>query len=1491
MSRGVRDSMAETASKRVQLRTLGELKWKIPPQQELGSSEQYNAKRVKRTEKTVEKTPKRVVDNGSEDFEEFLRTCKTIWSEFVAIPQDEDTLVDVESVRFLTETSFVEEYLMKCNVDFTTNLNKLKKERDVGFDYVVLLFASVFVFRMSNNVTTTIIETYEGSFIEYMLKDEGRNELFLLIVDRLIEIFITEIQSELLNYSTKNQILSLIIKFFNCLFNIPNYQFNREICDKLQFNKRKIVSISLWKYISQERRNERFNRDPISDALYKRLDKTKHKQNTEFIIVMIDKLILEVNNQSSILLCEYILEFLITLENQLYTRCFIHILLLDKLIVPILRHSKLYNIGKESFNYKNNFKNDLNNISELEIYVNDLNDNSNKKLIGIEFYNLLNNLIETITFNVSTNLTNLSINSDIIIPKSLLEYLMNKEIKKFQDNIFDLYKDYKNEKDDPELLNTLSITSTSFFIDKQNFIESFKELSLSTIELLSNKINIFSNMDNQDEDMKKTILIDSIYFELIEIYMISSLDLKLKTLPLYPTEIDLFYNDYNQKANSNQNSIKPTTLPILTGDYLSFKDYSIRNFKLLQLDVLSDIKNDIIKSIISLSPKFNKENSKTIFSNFKSQMARKLTKFELSKTNKSNILAIIPPALLNKNEKNNQLSLKLSSTLNVNNKTTAMIEIDLYGLPENIISEWDDIKSKDTLFLSYININEEKSGWEEYLLNSLKTLNFNNLNKKRKLNINKNDDENENENEIEINDFSSIDNLLNINDISDDKVNDLEEDEKQEDKNKDSKQENSKVNNDRNLSLEFIKKYGIKLIRGCEVVQLYNDDKEPVNNFKNARMTSSYIDKYGKLQNIEPTIKTNKRLLKISFDTNQYLKDYIELGNNKLEELYSNFNIIIKRKSNENVFKNILENIRYLSNVGDNNIPKWIIDKFITPSRYFGSNDLDDIKSSFNKDEEEEEKLEEEENNDNNEEDEINIDNIQHCEIKSSMGELIKLKENQSNAIKEIVKITNDNKDQANLILLSGKKGSGKSTTIASLIEYLLSNHLNERILIVSHSNSSLDLLLNKISSCYKKELVPDINTKEMKSHLVPIIHPTEILRLGYSGINDINISDISKLDESWSIAGRLDYIKKYKDNLLLQARWIASCLGADPIELAKISILSKMKKDNDNQDEEENLNLDNINIEGTNPITGFIDCKHAVYYYNRIIKPLWNRYLIGLNELLKDDNKLNNKELVNYIKINYPFWNTISDEDYKKKLYELNNEYLNKGGYSNDKELKFILDSLNYQFEKIIQDIFIRINSFVGLDCFNLSKHKQINYLLSNVSKIIAVTCTYTMINLNQFINSKFNCSTIILEDSNLMTDIESIIPLITNQNEIKLNYNKNNNKKLIKCLMDKGYKNNIEEDEEVEEEEEKDNSSNLKLIIAIGSEESINKRNKIKDTQISFYNNPNNRIRPIIYNCNLNNQNKLNISLFERLYFNNEINKNNGYYKNKYINHHINI
>lgn len=110
---------------------------------------------------------------------------------------------------------------------------------------------------------------------------------------------------------------------------------------------------------------------------------------------------------------------------------------------------------------------------------------------------------------------------------------------------------------------------------------------------------------------------------------------------------------------------------------------------------------------------------------------------------------------------------------------------------------------------------------------------------------------------------------------------------------------------------------GLQYVRGCEVIEIHDEEGTLMNDFTGRIKRDEWKPPKGEL-----------RTVTVALDTAQYHMDLTNIAEKGAEDLYSTFNILVRRKPKENNFKAILESIRDLMNESCI-VPDWLHNIFL----------------------------------------------------------------------------------------------------------------------------------------------------------------------------------------------------------------------------------------------------------------------------------------------------------------------------------------------------------------------------------------------------------------------------------------------------------------------------------------------------------------------------------------------------------------------------------
>ena len=350
------------------------------------------------------------------------------------------------------------------------------------------------------------------------------------------------------------------------------------------------------------------------------------------------------------------------------------------------------------------------------------------------------------------------------------------------------------------------------------------------------------------------------------------------------------------------------------------------------------------------------------------------------------------------------------------------------------------------------------------------------------------------------------------------------------------------------------------IIRGGEILNIYDEDNNNILFFDGNDIPIGF-----------------KRRMTLILDPIQYTLD---LKNEILNNL--NFHFMLRRNSKENNFKSILETIKNLV-LNMPKIPNWIEEPLLSKvhkkeieNKNIILNDINfDFYDTFL--------------NKNSFTEYIKDKEIKNSKIKCS---LLKNKKEKSNKLnftnKQLDAIVNG--INYGLSLIVGPPGTGKTDIVVQIINLLYHNYPNEKILIVTHSNSALNDIFEKIINL-------DINEEYL-------------LRLG-RGSKEINSL------KDFSVNGRIKYLLEKREELLDLVLKVANYLNIYTFEqytcFSAINILSNFIKEKNNKEK----------------------IKEAEKQFNINILDLINKIKeLEVLEIIRDQNQRRNQLIKSYSKI-----------------------------------------------------------------------------------------------------------------------------------------------------------------------------------------------------------------------------------------------------------------
>ena len=335
-----------------------------------------------------------------------------------------------------------------------------------------------------------------------------------------------------------------------------------------------------------------------------------------------------------------------------------------------------------------------------------------------------------------------------------------------------------------------------------------------------------------------------------------------------------------------------------------------------------------------------------------------------------------------------------------------------------------------------------------------------------------------------------------------------------------------------NPSESFLSQMGSVTVRGCEIEGLLNEDgklitDEDTNQQKKPKFTN-----------------TNTRTFRVYLDPNQYKSDTDNMNNNN-DDIYTSFNVFLRRRPKESNFKAVLESIRDLMN---NNfvVPDWLRDIILGYGDPAAANYKNMKQSSV-------QKLD---FNDTFLSFEHLKQSFPHHEIKTAQNSTVPIEppfkltfESDNDNTKPVLTVESYKKQnmgpysgnnlkvntikftptqiesiksgmQPGLTIVVGPPGTGKTDVAVQIIANIYHNFPEQNTLIVTHSNQALNQLFEKI-------IALDIDER----HLLRLGHGEESLETEkdfsrYGRVNYVLAKRLELLDEVERLKNSLEDVQ-----------------------------------------------------------------------------------------------------------------------------------------------------------------------------------------------------------------------------------------------------------------------------------------------------------------------------------------------------------------------------
>ncbi|XP_075700839.1 RNA helicase aquarius [Rhinoderma darwinii] len=495
----------------------------------------------------------------------------------------------------------------------------------------------------------------------------------------------------------------------------------------------------------------------------------------------------------------------------------------------------------------------------------------------------------------------------------------------------------------------------------------------------------------------------------------------------------------------------------------------------------------------------------------------------------------------------------------------------------------------------------------------------------------------------------------------------------------------------------IVEQTGLMYVRGCEIQGMLDDKGRVIEEGPEPK----------------PKLKGDARTYRVFLDPNQYQQDMTNTIQNRAEDVYETFNVIMRRKPKENNFKAVLETIRKLMNT-DCVVPDWLHDIILgygdpgsahyskmpnqIPSLDFNDTflSLDHLKACFpgypvkvtvddpslhkapfritfpvygGKG-----KKRKEDNEEGTFQDEPPtlivephvIPNRGPYPYNQPKRNTIQFTATQTEAIRAGM--------QPGLTMVVGPPGTGKTDVAVQIISNLYHNFPEQRTLIVTHSNQALNQLFEKIMAL-------DIDER----HLLRLGHGEEAL----------------ETEKDFSRYGRVNYVLARRLELLNEVGRLQESLG----------------------------------VPGDVSYT----CETAGHFFLYQIMSRWEAYQS------KVKTKSSQAPDVGDIAKFFPFHQYFSNAP--QPIFK---------GCSNQEDMEIAEGCFRH-----VKKIFTQLEEFRAFELLRSGLDRS-KYLLVKEAKIIAMTCTHAALKRHDLVDLGFKYDNILMEEAAQILEIETFIPLL---------------------------------------------------------------------------------------------------------------------------------
>ncbi|CAN6486639.1 unnamed protein product [Victoria cruziana] len=512
---------------------------------------------------------------------------------------------------------------------------------------------------------------------------------------------------------------------------------------------------------------------------------------------------------------------------------------------------------------------------------------------------------------------------------------------------------------------------------------------------------------------------------------------------------------------------------------------------------------------------------------------------------------------------------------------------------------------------------------------------------------------------------------------------------------------------------------GLQYVRGCEIIEVRDEEGTLMNDFTGRIKRDEWKPPKGDI-----------RTITVALDAAQYHMDVTAIAEHGAEDVYSTFNILMRRKPKENNFKAILESIRDLMNEYCI-VPDWLHDIFLgygNPSFAQWNNmpdllDMVDFKDTFIDADHLTESFPKYQvcfvrpdgtedlhpappfriripkalKGDGHEVSDVNMPNSTNAADAGNSANMAARKEKiivesyvppdpgpypQDQPKKNTVRFTPIQVEaiisgiQPGLSMVVGPPGTGKTDTAVQILNVLYHNCPSQRTLIITHSNQALNDLFEKI-------MQRDVPARYL-------------LRLG-QGEQELDT------DLEFSRQGRVNAMLVRRMELLSEVERLARSL--------------KLPED-----------------------AGYT-CETAGYFWLLHVYSRWEQFLDACEH---------NKDNLTFVKDRFPFQEFFSDTP--QPVFS---------GESFERDMNAAMGCFHH-----LTTMFQELEECKAFELLK-STADRANYLMTKQAKIVAMTCTHAALKRRDFLQIGFKYDNLLMEESAQILEIETFIPMLLQRQE----------------------------------------------------------------------------------------------------------------------------